>query len=132
MQDPVYSARDKLVVYINKIDEYYDLTISKHDRDFINAYSLTMSKYKKQLVALKQQAEEAAGALLRDDKVSSLHRQIHWFKNEAAVLDQLNESQARDIKKFEMRVERQTEDRKFLKDQTKDAMKQNKILQVAL
>ena len=74
MQDPVYSARDKLVVYINKIDEYYDLTISKHDRDFINAYLLTMKKYKKELHALKQQAEDAAGALLRDDKVSSLHR----------------------------------------------------------
>ena len=44
------------------------------------------------------------------------------------MLDQSNESQARDIKKFEMRVERQNEDRKFLKEQTKDAMKQNKIL----
>jgi len=36
--DPLFANRDKLNVYINKIDEYYDLTISKHDRDFINAY----------------------------------------------------------------------------------------------
>jgi len=121
-----------LNVYINKIDEYYDLTISKHDRDFINAYMLTMNKYRKQLTDLKQQAEDAAGALLRDDKVSSLHKQIHWFKHEAGVLESNIESQSRDIKKFEMRVGRLNEDRKFLKDQTKDAMKQNKILEVAL
>jgi hypothetical protein len=31
-----------------------------------------MNKYKKQLTKLKMDAEEAAGALLRDDKVSNL------------------------------------------------------------
>jgi hypothetical protein len=46
-----------------------------------------MLKYKKELGELKRKAEDAAGALLRDDKVSSLQKQIHWFRKEAGVLE---------------------------------------------
>lgn len=56
-----------------------------------------MHKYKKQLTKLKQQAEDAAGALLRDDKVSNLKNQISWFKNEALLLDQIVDKQSREI-----------------------------------
>lgn len=87
-----------------------------------------MLKYKKELAQLKQTAEDKAGELLRDDKVSSLQKQIQWFKKEAGVLEDLIQTQARDIQKFEMRDANINGDRKFLKDQTKDAMKQNKIL----
>ncbi len=50
-----------------------------------------MLKYKKELAMLKKQAEDATSAMLRDDKVSSLQKQIHWFKNETRVLDEILE-----------------------------------------
>jgi hypothetical protein len=113
---PLYEIRDKLGKYINKIDDYYDIVIAKHDRDFLNAYKMDMNKYKKQLTQLKQQAEDAAGALLRDDKVSNLHNQITWFKNEAVLLDEVVDKLSREIQKYEIRDHRLVEDRKFLKD----------------
>jgi len=33
-------TKDKLDLYINKIDTYYELVYTKHDRDFINAYKV--------------------------------------------------------------------------------------------
>lgn len=48
------------------------------------------------------------------------------------MLDEVIERQTREIRKFEMREVRVNEDRKFLREQTKDAMKQNKVMQVAL
>lgn len=113
---PLYEIRDNLGKYINKIDDYYDIVIAKHDRDFLNAYKMDMNKYKKQLTQLKQQAEDAAGALLRDDKVSNLHNQITWFKNEAVLLDEVVDELSREIQKYEIRDHRLVEDRKFLKD----------------
>lgn len=80
---PLHETRDKLTKYIGKLDDYYELVIATHDRDFLKAYQADMNMYKKQLTKLKQQAEDAAGALLRDDKVSGLQNQISWFKNEA-------------------------------------------------
>ena len=44
---------------------------------------MTMLKYKKVMKDLKQKAEDAAGTLLKDDKVSSLQKQLTWFRNEA-------------------------------------------------
>lgn len=58
-----------------------------------------MDKYKKQLTKLKKDAEDAAGALLRDDKVSSLQRQITWFRKEAQKLDEITDKQKREVHK---------------------------------
>lgn len=100
--------------------------------NFYDYLQNNMMKYKKELVSLREQAEAAAGALLRDDKVSNLQNQITWFKNEAVLLDEVIEKQTREIRKFEMREGRLVEDRKFLREQTKDAMKQNKVMKLAL
>ncbi len=54
--------------------------------------------------------------------------QIYWFRNETIQLDLMIEKQTREIKKYENREEVINEDRKFLKGQTKEAMKQNKVL----
>jgi uncharacterized coiled-coil DUF342 family protein len=70
-----------------------------------------MLKYKKELGELKRKAEDAAGALLRDDKVSSLQKQIHWFRKEAGVLEAQILEQTRDIQKYELREATVTGDR---------------------
>lgn len=50
-----------------------------------------MNRYKKELIRLKKQAEDAAGAVLRDDKVAGLRNQITWFKNEINNLNEVIE-----------------------------------------
>jgi len=61
-------------------------------------------------------ADDAAGAVLKDDKVSGLQRQLSWFRQEAIKLDELVQKQFREIKKYESRDNTIKEDNKFLKD----------------
>ena len=46
-----------------------------------------MQKVQKELVYLKNKANETAGKILNDDSITSLQSQIGWFKNEATKLD---------------------------------------------
>lgn len=46
----------------------------KHDREFISAYKNQMLKHRKNLIEYKKKAEEAAGAVLKDDKVTGLQK----------------------------------------------------------
>lgn len=91
-----------------------------------------MVKVQKELVYLKKKANETAGKILNDDSITNLQRQIGWFKNEAIKLDSILETQKREVQKLKSKELNIIEDRKFLKDQTKEAMKHNKLLEVAL
>lgn len=91
-----------------------------------------MVKVQKELVYLKNKASEAAGKILNDDTVTNLQKQIGWFKNEAIKLDQILETQKREVQKHKSRELNLVEDRRFLKGQIKDAMKHNKLLEVAV
>jgi len=53
------------------------------------------------------------------------------FKYEAVKLDAILENQKKEVQKLKSREININEDRKFLRDQTKEAMKNNKLLQVA-
>jgi chromosome segregation ATPase len=89
-------------------------------------------KIQRELLYLKKKAEEAAGRVLNDDSVTNLQKQIDWFKNEALKLDQILENQKKELQKLKSRDLNLVEDRKFLRGQIKDAMKHNKLLQVAV
>jgi hypothetical protein len=120
--------KDKLNLYINRINDYFDVVHDKHDREFIGAYRNQMLKHRKNLIEFKKKADDAAGAVLKDDKVSGLQKQLVWFRQEAIKLDELVQKQHRIIMKYESRDNTIKDDNKFLKEQTMDAMKQNKAL----
>jgi len=44
---PFKETKDKLNLYINRIDQYYETVHDKHDIEFINAYRHQMQKHKK-------------------------------------------------------------------------------------
>jgi hypothetical protein len=69
---PFRDNKEKLGLYIDKIDEYYALVINKHDRDFLEAYKHKMNKHKQELSMYKQIADEKANGILKDNKVSGL------------------------------------------------------------
>ena len=87
-----------------------------------------MLKHRKTLIQYKKKAEEAAGAVSKDDKVTGLQKQLAWFRTEAVKLDEMVQRQYREVKKYESRDTTIKEDNKFLKEQTMQAMKQNKHL----
>lgn len=125
---PFNQIKDQLNLYVNRIDQYFDTVHDKHDREFIAAYKNQMLKHRKTLIEYKKKAEDAAGAVLKDDKVTGLQNQLAWFRTEAVKLDEMVQKQYREIKKYESRDTTIKEDNKFLKEQTIQAMKQNKQL----
>ena len=90
-----------------------------------------MSKVKKELQFLKSKAQKAAGELSNDDTITNLQQSIKWFQSEAIELDKILEGQKKEVQKLKTQKLNTRDDNKFLKTQVKDAMKHNKLLEVA-
>jgi hypothetical protein len=91
-----------------------------------------MTRVKKELMYLKSKAEEAAGRLVNDDSVTGLQKEIKWFQGEAMALDKMLDIQKREFQKLKTKEKNINDDISFLTQQTKAAMKHNKLLEVAL
>jgi hypothetical protein len=91
-----------------------------------------MTRVKKELKFLKEKALEVAGKLINDHAVTNLQGQIQWFKNEADKLNDILESQKIDYQKLKSKQRNIKDDNKYLKNQVKDSMRNNRLLSVAL
>lgn len=91
-----------------------------------------MTRVKKELKYLKEKAQEVAGKLINDQAVTNLQAQIQWFKNEADKLNKILESQKVEFQKLKSKQKNVKDDNVYLKDQVKDAMRNNRLLEVAL
>ena len=73
------------------IDSHYRKQLRTHEDDFKRAYECQMQKVRKELEFLKMKQNEANGALMNDDRITSLRKWIKWFKTKSIELDaQLN------------------------------------------
>ena len=91
-----------------------------------------MFRVQREIGTLKVKADEAAGQILNDDRITNFQKSIGWFKNEATKIDHIMETQKKDMHKYTNRKQNLGEDRKFLKDQVKEAMRHNKLMQIAV
>lgn len=116
---------------VENIENQFEAVLMNHEKDFMAAYRGHMTKVKKELTHLKKKAEDAAGKLSNDDNITKLQKSIKWFQGEAKVLDQFLEGQKREVQKLKTQKLNTQDDNRFLKQQVKDAMKHNKLLEVA-
>ena len=87
-----------------------------------------MSKVKKELLFLKGKKNEAEGALMNDEQITSLRSWIQWFKTKSIELDaQLNMQKEQHMNQKTEQINKVKSDA-FLKNAVKDSMKQNKML----
>ena len=71
----------------DNIDSHYRKQLQTHEGDFKRAYEGQMSKVRKELEYLKNEANRVNGALMNDDRITSLRQWIHWFKIKSIELD---------------------------------------------
>lgn len=91
-----------------------------------------MQKVRKELEFLKMKQNEANGALMNDDRITSLRRWIKWFKTKSIELDaQLNLQKKKHIEQREEQASKIKNDA-LLKNCLKESMKQNKALTAAV
>ena len=108
------------------------MVLENHENDFMAAYKGHMMKVKRELEFLRDKAVEAAGKLSNDDSITNLQQKIKWFQQQALVLDSILEGQKREVQKLKTNRINTISDNKFIKQQVKDAIKHNKLLEVAL
>ena len=125
------SAINRLNRLVDQIANQFETVLQNHEKDFKAAYEGHMTKVKKELEYLRDKAVEAAGKVSNDDNITRLQSQIKWFQREALVLDQILEGQKREVQKLKTSKANTLSDNKFIKSQVKDAMKHNKLLEVA-
>lgn len=58
------------------IDSHYRKQLKTHEADYKRAYENQMQKVRKELAFLKMKKAEANGALMNDDRITSLR---HWI-----------------------------------------------------
>ena len=91
-----------------------------------------MARVKRELKFIKVKAVEAVGKLSNDESITSLQRQILWFQKEALELDKILEGQKKELQKKSTEHKSHKSDNQFIRSQVKDAMRHNKLLEVAL
>ena len=121
-----------LMSLAENIDSHYRKQLRKHEDDFKRAYECQMQKVRKELEFLKMKQNEANGALMNDDRITSLRKWIKWFKTKSIELDaQLNMQKRQHIKQKQEQASK-VKNNALLKNCLKESMKQNKALQAAV
>lgn len=116
---------------VDNIDGHYKQQLQTHEDDYKKAYKQQMLKVRKELEFLKEKQNEATGALMNDDRITSLRMWIHWFKIKSMELDvQLNKQKQTHIRQSEDQKNKD-ESEAFLKGALLESMKQNKLLNAA-
>lgn len=91
-----------------------------------------MLRVKNELKRLRKEKDEAVGKLSNDDSITSLKRQIEWFQHEALEFDKILESQKKEYQRVKTSAAITKGDNTFIRGQVKDALRHNKLLEVAV
>lgn len=110
------------------IDSHYRKQLKTHEADYKRAYENQMQKVRKELAFLKMKKAEANGALMNDDRITSLRHWIQWFKIKSLELDAQLNKQKEKHKNEKMEEKNKVQSDLFLKNAVKESMKQNKAL----
>ena len=91
-----------------------------------------MLRVKNELKRLRKEKDEAAGKLSNDDSITTLQKQIQWFQHEALEFDKILEGQKKDYQRVKTSAAITKGDNAFIRGQVKDALRHNKLLEVAV
>ena len=82
-----------------------------------------MAKVRKELEFLRMKQNEANGALMNDDRITSLRSWIHWFKIKSVELDAQLNKQKVSLKDQKQEQKDRVASEAFLKNALKESMK---------
>lgn len=91
-----------------------------------------MLKVQKELVFLKNKANEHEFRLKKDERIMNLEKSLEWFRDEALKLGKNCQTLRKDIEKWKAKAENLEDDKSFLEKQIMSSKRQNKLLKVAL
>ena len=99
--------------------------LEKHERDFLTAYRFHMLKVQKELVSLKQKANEEELKSLQESKLKDLEQQIRDLRVECMMIRGECDKQEKIIGELKNKKMELEDDRRFLDFEIRDCRQQN-------
>ncbi|CDW84646.1 UNKNOWN [Stylonychia lemnae] len=124
-QEKLKLAYDGIMKEIENMDEYIDNILQKQEIDFLSAYRGHMMKVQREIIMFKKMLSEQQYRLKRDQTISGLKKQFHWFRDEALTLSKLYEKNKDVLKKTKVNAQMLEDDRGFLVEVLKKNKREN-------
>lgn len=114
------------------MDTQLESILERHERDFLTAYRFHMLKVQKELVALKQKANEEELKALQESKLKALEQQIRDIRVGCMLIRGECDKQENVIVELKERKMELEDDRRFLDFEIRDCRQQNQSLKVTI
>ena len=108
-----------------ELDTQLESILERHERDFLTAYRFHMLKVQKELVALKQKANEEELKSLQEAKLKALEQQIRDIRVGCMKIRGECDKQEKVIGELKERKMELDDDRRFLDFEIRDCRLQN-------
>ncbi|KAL8275060.1 hypothetical protein Esti_000939 [Eimeria stiedai] len=95
--------------------------LAQHEEDFLAAFRSHMAEVQKHIECLRDCADVQKNLVMRDLKLKTLQKDLKWFLEEAARLDQACKKTKGELIMWKARTEALREDRDFLESELKIA-----------
>ncbi|KAL8441952.1 hypothetical protein Emed_007448 [Eimeria media] len=82
-------AMTMLSTATHNLEGKLDLLLAQHEEDFLTAFRSHMAEVQKHVECLRDCADAQKNLMMRDLKIKTLQKELKWFLEEAARLDQV-------------------------------------------
>eukprot|EP00347_Sterkiella_histriomuscorum_P008339 403345473 len=130
--DRIQNLSIKINSQITDLDDRLDQILEKHEKDFLTAYRYHMLKVQKELVALKQKANENELKNQQESRINELEKQTQMFREQCMKLRNKCDAQDKTLDNLKNSIDELEDDRKFLDYEIRDSRLQNKMLKITL
>lgn len=131
-QDRITQLQQQINGQVAELDVQLEGILERHEKDFLTAYRFHMLKVQKELVSLKQQANESELKAAQEQKLTALEQQIRDLRAECIRIRVECDKQDKVVVELEAKRKELEDDRRFLDFEIRDCRQQNQSLKVAI
>jgi hypothetical protein len=124
-QAQIEGLQGQINTQVLELDTQLESILERHERDFLTAYRFHMLKVQKELVALKQKANEEELKSLQEAKLKALEQQIRDIRVGCMKIRGECDKQEKVIGELKERKMELDDDRRFLDFEIRDCRLQN-------
>ncbi|CDW88794.1 UNKNOWN [Stylonychia lemnae] len=128
----ISNLQTKINSQITDLDNRLDSILEKHEKDFLTAYRYHMLKVQKELVTMKQKANENELKTQQESRINDLEKETNKYRSLCVQLRQKCDQQEKRLEQLRQFIDELEDDRKFLDYEIRDSRLQNKMLKITL
>lgn len=142
-KEKIMALQRSMDTQIQELDNQLESVLEKHEKDFLTAYRVSidyltyifqfhMLKVQKELVSLKQKANEDELKAMQEGKIQVLEKQIRDVRLNCIRTRTECDKQEKVISELRQKKSELEDDRKFLDFEIRDCRQQNQSLKITI